>query len=283
MRIFNYVYQAINETEYWSFLDYNNLEQLDPTTSEELAEQGMVEVNAITKKGPTGKRTQMKYGKFIGKLLPDATDKAKETFLLGYQLNFRKLDLDFHVADKGFVDIVTMKRGREGYVYTSAFEKYLSASCMRYSASKLGLNYHPYEAYESGDFKLAYATKDGKLFGRVLLHPDSKTNSAFYGVCQASISFLRDKVREMGYVNVDYSGEQWEGAKLKFIQDTYIDPEEYEDDSDVSVVLAPYLDFWESGYGYVFKGSDVIILLEEEPDEYRLKVDMQNGSGFDEI
>ena len=257
-----------------------------PTFTEECGQRGEVEINVVNKRlEKTGKRTHVKVGRFLGQAFPFMSDRQKETITTWVKDKYTPVDLDFTVASEGFEAIITMTQAKRSEFDTTRHHKQINNSCMRYTRKELGLEtYHPYEAYESGDFKLAYIHKDNKLYGRVILHPDSMTNSAIYGVSKKATEYLRQKVRELGYTFVDDDGNAWEGAKLKYLEDYALTPEEMEDDPDstdfeMHVCMAPYVDFWDHTYGYV---RDGYIWLTSD-DTSGKTIDMQCAEGFNEL
>lgn len=256
----------------------NTLIYYSPTINEALAAEGMVEINVVTKKGPTGKRTQVKIGKFLGKAFPFLQDADKEGLVISTQDAHKPFEGEYNIVTTGFADVVTMKSARSTHFGTSRRYKNLNNSCMRHSAEELGLDRHPYEAYDSGDFQLAYVTQGDKLAGRVVVHPKSKTYSAIYGTSQGAVTFLENKMREHKCTPVDDEGDDWEGAKFLHIETTYNN--EDEEIEDMHVILAPYLDFWETSNGFT-DGSYIELLL-QKPNDGRLVVDMQDGGGFNE-
>ena len=130
---------------------------------------------------------------------------------------------------------------------TTTWQKSLAASCMRYEASELNLTKHPYSAYESGDWELCYLLdQDRKLLARCLVNLPTKTHSAIYGVSRPSIDMLKWEMRKLGYTRVSEDAEEWDGSRLKYIEDTWYN---IDDEDDVMVFLAPYVDIF-SGYAY---------------------------------
>ena len=130
----------------------------NPKTTPELALEKEVEVNGVNKKGiKTGKRTVMKFGRWLGQAFPFFTDSEKEKLVDWYFDNYSPLNATFHRATTGFGDIVTKRMGKRVGFTTTYWQKSLADSCMRYRASELGLARHPYSAYESGDnYQLSY-------------------------------------------------------------------------------------------------------------------------------
>ncbi len=259
----------------------NTLIYYSPTITPEQAAEGSVEINVVTKKGPTGKRTTLKMGKFMSKAFPFLSDTHKEKFVTSAQESHKPFNAEFHITDTGFAKVVTMPSARSLHFVTTRYQKNLNNSCMRYDCSYFGLDRHPYEAYESGEFQMAYLTQDKKLAGRVIIHTPSETYSAIYGTSQQAVVMLKSKMVEFGYTPVDEDGSDWEGAKLLHIETNYADPDcEGEDDQyTANVLLAPYLDFWEGEKGY---SDGTYIHLTDDPNDSWIEVDMQDGAGYNE-
>ena len=122
----------------------------------EKAVEGMVEVEVLNKKlEQTGKRTFVKLGRFLSKI-PYLTDKDKEVIVTRIKDSFQTEEgIEFNIQDYDIETIVQMPCAKSsGNSVTGG--KLLKNSCMRYSAKELGLDVHPYAAYNSGDFWIAY-------------------------------------------------------------------------------------------------------------------------------
>ena len=252
-----------------------NFSELDPTYTKEQIRNGMVNVNVITKAGKvTGKRCDMKLGKLLGIASPNLTDVSKEKIVIYLKETNADLDANFYIQDTGFEEVVTMRLAKPTLFSTGYRDKNAHNSCMRYSASDMGLDRHPYEAYESGDFQIAYLEKDGRLYARTVVHKESKTNSAIYAVSKPALDKLKEHLRELDIHNVSEDGSEWEGAKLLHIE-TYC---HHEDDGITDVILTPYLDFWDHSYGYS-DGKHIYITTD---DSKGVKVSLQNGDGWEE-
>ena len=224
------------------------INKYSPKTTPELALEKEVEVNGVNKKGiKTGKRTVMKFGRWLGQAFPFLTDSEKEKLVGWYFDNYSLLNATFHRATTGFESIVTKRIGKRVGFTTTYWQKSLADSCMRYSSQELGLSGHPYSAYESGDWELCYLLDDHqRLLGRCLVNLPTETHSAIYGVSNPAIAMLKEEMRKLGYTQVSEDAAEWDGSKLLYIEDSYYNEDE---DSDFPVHLMPYVDIFE-GYAY---------------------------------
>ena len=254
------------------------IKNFDPAVTPEMALEKEVEVNGVNKKGiKTGKRTIMKFGRWLGQAFPFLTDIEKEKLVDWYSDNYSPVDATFHRATTGFEDIVTKRTGRGVGFTTTMWQKSLADSCMRYSASELCLTGHPYSAYESGDWELCYLLNhDGKLLGRCLVNLPTKTHSAIYGVSNSSIQMLKEEMRKLGYTQVSEEAEEWNGSKLKYIEGIWYN----EEGEDVPVFLMPYVDIFE---GYAYHDRKYIYLNARGDRPYNTRnVDPFEACGFNE-
>ena len=224
------------------------INKYNPKTTPELALKKEIEANGVNKKGiKTGKRTIMKFGRWLGQAFPFLTDIEKEKLVDWYSDNYGPLDATFHRATEGFESVVTKRMGKRIGFNTTYRQKSLADSCMRYSAQELGLSEHPYSAYESGDWELCYLLdQNGHLLGRCLVNLPTETHSAIYGVSNPAIVMLKEEMRKLGYTQVSEDAAEWDGSKLLYIEDNYYNEDE---DSDFPVHLMPYVDIFE-GYAY---------------------------------
>lgn len=224
------------------------INKYDPKVTPELALKKEIEVNGVTKKGiKSGKRTTMKFGRWLGQTFPFLADIEKEKLGDWYYDNYSPIDATFHRATTGFENIVTKRMGKRVGFDTTMWQKSLVDSCMRFEASELNLTGHPYSAYESGDWELCYLLgKNGHLLGRCLVNLPTKTHSAIYGVSKPSIQMLKEEMHKLGYTQASEDAAEWSGSKLLYIEDTW-----YSNDGDdeISVHLMPYVDIFE-GYAY---------------------------------
>ena len=224
------------------------INKYNPKTTPELALEKEVEVDGVNKRGiKTGKRTTMKFGRWLGQAFPFLTDIEKEKLVDWYSDNYGPLNATFHRATTGFEGIVTKRMGKRVGFNTTMWQKSLADSCMRHEATDLGLTCHPYSAYESGDWELCYLLdQDGKLLSRCLVNLPTKTHSAIYGVSRPSVGMLKEEMRKLGYTQVSEDAAEWDGSRLKYIEDTFCDSD---NGDDVAVFLVPYVDIFE-GYAY---------------------------------
>jgi len=255
-----------------------------PVIKPELATVGEIEINVINKRlERTGKKTNVKIGRALGLIAPFLTDRNKESIATWVKDTYSPLDLNFNMVETGFEDIVTMRQRRATHFNTTKYFKQIDNSCMRHAKHYFGLEkYHPYTAYESGDFLLAYATdEENKLAGRALVHKDSKTFSAIYGVSKPAVDFIHEKLKTEGYRFVDEEGMAWEGAKLLHLIDDWENPDDPDEHGEV--VIAPYVDFWDSEEAYT--DGEYIHLVNERPDDGKKykRLDMCFAEGFNEL
>lgn len=224
------------------------LNKYNPKVTSELALKKEIEVNGVNKKGiKTGKRTAMKFGRWLNQAFPFFTDIEKEKLGDWYYDNYGPVDATFHRTITGFENIVTKRMGKRVGFETTEWQKSLADSCMRYKASGLSLTGHPYSTYESGDWELCYLLDgDGDLLGRCLVNLPTKTHSAIYGVSKPSVKMLKDEMRKLGYTQASEDAVEWDGSRLKYIEETWCDDD---GDDEFAVFLMPYVDIF-GGYAY---------------------------------
>lgn len=249
-----------------------------PVLLPEKAIEGMVEVEVLNRKlEQTGKRTLIKLGRFLSKI-PYLSDKDKEVIVTRIKDSFQTEEgLEFNIQDYDIEKVVQMP-GAKSSGYSVSGGKLLINSCMRHSYRDLGLDVHPYAAYNSGDFWIAYLQKDGKLFARTIVHKGSGTYAPIYVNSKFSLDTIKVHLRDKGFVPMDYggNGDEWKGAKLLNIESDYYHDGEYED----SGIVAPYLDVWEYEYGYS-DGEFIHLLVERPSDAKRYqRVHMKNAEGI---
>lgn len=250
-----------------------------PILTPELAKDGMINICSVNKKGVrTGKRVDTKIGRYLSMAYPYLDDPAKESIVTHFKDVFADLEIEMKWADTGFGDIVTMPQGKSSYFSTTYWHKSLNDSCMRYTKDDLGFSeYHPYDAYCSGDFKLGYLEKDGKLYGRVLVNPNTMTHSALYAVSQPAIDIMLTELKKLGYSKVDDDDcRSWYGQRLLYLTDMFYQ----EDDDPFSVIVTPYLDFLEDEDGW---SDGQYIYINHKPKDRMRRVDLQDASGYNEL
>lgn len=256
------------------------LHNYSPEFSFDLVKEGKVEVNATNKKGDkTGKRTAVKFGRWLGQAFPFLTDVQKEKLTVWYMDNHSPISATFYRRTTGFESVVTKLMGKRVGFNTTIWQKSLADSCMRYSAEDLGLSEHPYSAYESGDWELCYLLDDnGKLLGRCLVNLPTGTHSAIYGTSISAVKMLREEMNKLGYTQVSEDASEWDGSKLLYIEDNWYNNDE---DSDFPVHLMPYVDIFE-GYAYHDRKYIYLSVSSDRPfNSYY--VDPFEASGFNEI
>ncbi len=250
-----------------------------PEVTPEMALKKEIEVNGVNKRGiKTGKRTVMKFGRWLGQAFPFLTDIEKEKLGDWYSDKYGPLDATFHRATTGFEGIITKRMGKRVGFDTTTWQKSLTASCMRYTASELNLTGHPYSAYESGDWELCYLLdEDRKLLSRCLVNLPTKTHSAIYGVSRPSIDMLKGEMHKLGYTRVSEDAEEWDGSRLKYIEDTWCDSD---DGEEISVFLVPYVDIF-NGYAYHDRKYIYLSVSSDRP-KGTYYVDPFESNGFNE-
>lgn len=255
------------------------IDKYDPKITQEMALKKEIEVNGVNKKGiKTGKRTIMKFGRWLNQAFPFLTDTEKEKLVDWYSDNYGPLNATFHRATTDFEDIVTKPMGKRVGFSTTVWQKSLADSCMRYNASELGLSEHPYSAYESGDWELCYLLdKDHNLLGRCLVNLPTKTHSAIYGTSISAVKMLQEEMNRLGYTQASDDAEEWSGSKLLYIEDTWYNEDE---DSNFPVHLMPYVDIFE-GYAYHDKKYIYLSVNSDRPHK-TYYVDPFEASGFNE-
>ena len=253
------------------------LNKYGPEVTAKMALKKEIEVNGVNKRGiKTGKRTVMKFGRWLGQAFPFLTDIEKEKLGDWYSDKYGPLDATFHRATTGFEGIVTKRMGKRVGFDTTAWQKSLTASCMRYEASELDLTGHPYSAYESGDWELCYLLdQDRKLLSRCLVNLPTKTHSAIYGVSRPSIDMLKGEMHKLGYTRVSEDAEEWDGSRLKYVEDTWCDNED-----DMIVFLVPYVDLF-NGYAYHDRKYIYLSVSSDRP-KGTYCVDPFDANGFNE-
>ena len=256
---------------------YKVLNKYAPEVTTKMALKKEIEVNGVNKKGiKTGKRTVMKFGRWLGQAYPFLTDTEKEKLGDWYYDNYGPLEATFHRATTGFEGIVTKSMGKRVGFDTTTWQKSLADSCMRYEASKLNLTGHPYSVYESGDWELCYLLdQDRKLLSRCLVNLPTKTHSAIYGVSKPSVKMLKEEMRKLGYTQASEGAVEWDGSRLKYLEEAYCGDEEF------AVFLMPYVDIFE-GYAYHDRKYIYLSVSGDRP-RGTYHVDPFEASGYNEI
>mgnify|MGYP003544357841 FL=1 len=254
------------------------IDKYAPKVTPDRAKEKEIEVNGVNKRGiKTGKRTVMKFGRWLNQAFPFLTDIEKEKLGDWYSDNYGPLNATFHRATTGFENIVTKRMGKRAGFSTTSWRKSLADSCMRYEASVLNLTGHPYSAYESGDWELCYLLdQNGYLLGRCLVNLPTGTHSAIYGVSSPSIQMLKEEMHKLWYTRASEDAEEWDGSRLKYIEDTWYN----EEDEDIPVFLMPYVDIF-NGYAYHDRKYIYLSVSSDRP-KGTYYVDPFESSGFNE-
>lgn len=255
------------------------INKYNPKVTPELALKKEIEVNGVNKKGiKTGKRTVMKFGRWLGQAFPFFTDSEKEKLVNWYFDSYGPLEATFYHTTTGFESVVTKPVGKRVGFDTAMWQKSLSDSCMRYGAGTLGLSEHPYSAYESGDWELCYLLDENqKLLGRCLVNLPTKTHSAIYGTSLPAVQMLEEEMNNLGYTQASDDAAEWDGSKLLYIEDSWYN----EEDGDIPVHLMPYVDIFE-GYAYHDYKHIYLSTSSDRPNK-TYHVDPFEASGFNEI
>lgn len=255
-----------------------------PTFTPEQIEAGLIQVWTVNKNNVrTGKTAVMKVGKFLTQAFPFLDDATKEAIVVELKNEYAPLDVDYDIVTTGFGDIVTMRPAKSTYLSTTCTKKSLSDSCMRYTKVDLGFDkYHPYDAYCSGEFGLAYLHKDGKMYARSLVHFPTNSFGPIYTVSDKAYIHLEQILDKAGYTSVGSSHfddkHPWTGAKLLYLEDTFYNEDENEE---IEVIITPYVDLVDDDTGYTNR-KDYIYINHKEPG-YHWEVDIQFASGYNEV
>lgn len=179
--------------------------------------------SAFAKKIPS----TMKIGKFYKKIAPFASDSLIESHVNKWKDYFRKVEYVFHESEPGdeeaFTKVYNMRVSeRRGEISDySSYRKSLTDSCMQRKFANLEPENCPLKAYNSGDWKILWATEEEKggeeprLAARTIVSTKINKHSAVYGVNNGALNFLHKKLEELGYKNgsehledIDFSGHR---------------------------------------------------------------------------
>lgn len=191
------------------------------------------------------KRVKMRPGKALRHMFPFAVDTWIHETATKFEEIFSDGVFSVHVTETfdGFNNVYSLHVAPYKNPNTTSWRKSLATSCMRYDASHFGTECHPCAVYGSGDFALVYAIDaQGRLAARSILHKASNTYGPVYGVCEASIDAVRDKLKALDSASAGHS--DWIGARLVRIESgngfvgPYLDvePRSLEDDGNHLVI-----------------------------------------------
>ena len=166
-----------------------------------------------------------KMGKFFRKIAPFFNDKQIE-FLVNYTVSyFAENDYTHHIATgKEIVEIYVSKaeRGRHLATYSC-----INASCMRHNDWDI----HPTKVYATESWELHYLTnEDGDIAARALVCKEDNVYSYIYASCEQSGDFLKEKLEELEFTDVEDAHKPFDGAKLLKIEGN-------------GGLVAPYIDY----------------------------------------
>jgi hypothetical protein len=190
----------------------------------------------------TGRRTTGKPGKLLGKLLPGATAKEKESFAVWWKETIILPRDGLTVKETTDGDIIgdiykgTLARSSDPSL-TSRGWKSLSASCMRHSFDELPQ--HPATVYGTGDFKLFWVENSAQHIaarvivairnGRFVPGPIYCNSNAAGDILEKHIAQEKEKERDGDSVDSD----SWINCRLERIEHN-------------GGFIAPYLDIYQS-------------------------------------
>ena len=213
-------------------------------------------------------RTLVKYGSFIKRLYPQASQKEVDVFIDSMK-NFvesikeKKCYHKYSDTAEDFRRIYSGKYAPQINMYTSDSLKTISNSCMRYDyQNKPGFrNQHPVEAYATGDFEIHWLEdQSGLLYARVVAfkkEPLLYKLGPIYTVANEYSNVLMDQMQEFFNENkikfelAARSSYGWQGARLRLLNHDSVD-----------TIVAPYVDCGPRG-----------AVLDESGDTYTLEID----------
>ena len=166
-----------------------------------------------------------KMGKFFRKIAPFFNDKQIE-FLVNYTVSyFAENCYTHHIATgKEITEIYLSKAERGRYL---ANYSCINASCMRHN----NWSVHPTKVYATESWELHYLTnEDGDIAARALVCKEDNVYSYIYASREQSGDFLKEKLEELGFANVENADKPFDGAKLLRIKGN-------------GGLVAPYIDY----------------------------------------
>lgn len=179
-----------------------------------------------------GRRTVLKVGRAVRMVYPHFTDKEVQTWVdkINHKFSPRNYILHTGTSAQDFVHAYTHKQSPYENPRTTSSRKCLADSCMRYDfVGNEGFDWHPVEAYASGDFMIVWTEDDdGRIGSRavVSIHGDKWVAGPVYGVCEKSLDMIEEYITSHdGYLFKD--NKDWTGArvcKLDSGDDRYVGP-----------------------------------------------------------
>ena len=166
-----------------------------------------------------------KMGKFFRKVAPFFDDKQIE-FLVNYTVSYFAENNYTHKVATGeeITKIYVSKAERGRYL-----DRYscINASCMRYNDWDI----HPTNVYATDSWELHYLTnEDGDIAARALVCKEDNVYNYIYASCEQSGDFLKEKLKELGFTDVENAHKPFDGAKLLKIEGN-------------GGIVAPYIDY----------------------------------------
>jgi hypothetical protein len=179
-----------------------------------------------------GRRTVLKVGRAVRMVYPHFTDKEVQTWVdkINHKFSPRNYTLKTGTSAQDFVYAYTHKQSPYENPRTTSSRKCLADSCMRYDfVADEGFDWHPVEAYASGDFMIVWTEDDdGKIGSRTVasIHGDKWIAGPVYGVCEKSLDMIEEYITSHdGHLFKD--NKDWTGArvcKLDSGDDRYVGP-----------------------------------------------------------
>lgn len=179
-----------------------------------------------------GRRTSLKVGRAVRMVYPHFTDKEVQTWVdkINHKFSPRNYTLKTGTSAQDFVHAYTHKQSPYENPRTTSSRKCLADSCMRYDfVGDDGFEWHPVEAYASGDFMIVWTEDDdGNIGSRsvVSIHGDKWVAGPVYGVCEKSLDMIEEYITSHdGYLFKN--NKNWTGArvcKLDSGDDRYVGP-----------------------------------------------------------
>lgn len=229
--------------------------------------KGTVKYCTKINKDGTFRYGEAKLGKVLKKMFPMLLDHMVEDIVNEYKVKFLPITAEVQFSDD-IVKVVELPMSSQRTNFgTTRFMKSLADSCMRHGFDFL--KYHPFKAYESGDFEIAYLL-DGKgnLAARTILRKSNKSYAPIYTVSFPYGNALKKQLNEKGYISQEEDKLSWVGARLLYIQGYYGSSNEDDFDDDVDdkfeCVILPYLDIVPTMYGRVVDKAWIEIPSMEE-------------------
>ena len=155
-----------------------------------------------------------KMGKFFRKIAPFFNDKQIE-FLVNYTVSyFGEINYTHNIATGAKITEIYLSKAERGK-YLAKYSC-INASCMRYNRWSV----HPTKVYATESWELHYLTnEDGDIAARALVCKEDDVYSYIYASCEHSGNVLEEKLKDLGFTDVNYAHKPFDGAKLLRIED----------------------------------------------------------------